>query len=101
VLDVVGTGYTYTPSAESCVVDYDNATTVDTCVSLAGNLVTGVGMSLVQSANVTETPTGATDYALATGKTRMILAGTVTIDAPGIAQGVTVADPILVTITYE
>ncbi len=102
VQDVTGAGYTYTPGAESCVVDFDQATTADLCKDFgSSSIVNGIGMSLVQTANVSEIPTGATAYALATGKTRMILAGTITIDAPGIAQGVSVSDPILVTITYE
>ena len=107
VNDVTGAGYVWTPSAESCVVDFDRATTnvQDTCVSLAGNTVTGVGMSLTQVDGVnaanTELPATAIGHAAISGKTRMVLAGTITLDAGGIAAGTTINESLTVTVVYE
>lgn len=98
--DVVGTGYTYRPSAESCYVNYGGTAADDPCTSLASGSATGVAMSAGYAAETDgSTPT---DYdATILGKVRMILAGELTIDAPGIAQGTPVTDSVVVTIVYE
>jgi len=105
VADVVGAGYTYTPTAQSCVIDYDrtNADASDSCVSLAGNTVANVGMSLDQTdgaGNSTETTTASFGYLATSGKTRMVLAGKITIDSE-ITAGTVIADSIIVQVTYE
>jgi hypothetical protein len=106
VPDVTGTGWVYTPTAESCVVDFDRATdsTQDLCVPLTTNTVTGVGMSNTQvdgvSTDTDEIPDSATGYAAIVGKTRMVLAGRLTLTAD-LGQGTVVSDNILVQVTYE
>jgi hypothetical protein len=103
VPDVVGTGFTYTPTAESCVVDYDRSTIADTCVSLLNNTVTGVGMSLTKASDgVAGIEDVATiyEFAAASGKTRMVLAGAITLDS-AIAAGTPVTQNIIVQVTYE
>jgi len=106
VPDVTGTGWVYTPTAESCVVDFDRATdsTQDLCVPLTTNTVTGVGMSNTQvdgvSTDTDEIPDSATGYAAIVGKTRMVLAGSLTLTAD-LGQGTVVSDNILVQVTYE
>jgi hypothetical protein len=103
VADVVGAGYTYKPTDESCVVNFDRGTGVDTCDDFAGNTVTGIGMSLTQTdgllgaAAETATTFG---YAGMSGKTRMVLAGSITIDSE-IAAGTVIADSVVVQVTYE
>jgi hypothetical protein len=101
--DVVGTGWTYRPSDESCYVNYGGTDAADTCTSLVSGSANAVAMSGNYS---TESDLGAagtaTDYsAVIEGKVRMILAGELTIDAPGIAQGTPIADNIVVTVIYE
>jgi hypothetical protein len=98
--DVVGTGFTYTPSDESCYVQYDGTSAADLCTSLATGSATGV---LLSANHATEVDGTATDYQTTdmVNKLRMILAGEITIDAPGIAQGSTVSEDIVVTVTYE
>jgi hypothetical protein len=108
VPNVTGTGWVYSPTAESCVVDFGAATddAGDTCVTLDTNLVTGVGMSAAQpnGANTLitgdEIPETATGYADIVGKTRMVLAGSLTLNAD-LGQGTVVSDNILVQVTYE
>jgi hypothetical protein len=85
------------------VVDFDRATTADACVSLAGNTVTGIGMSLTQTdgaggANSEEANTYG--YADISGKTRMVLAGQITLDEE-MNAGTVIADSIIVEVTYE
>lgn len=109
VNDVTGTGYTWTPGTESCVVDFGNeiASADDDCISLAGNTVTNVGMSAAQPDGVNgagtndEIEDGDFGYAAAVGKTRMVLAGTITLAAGGIAAGTTVNESLTVTVVYE
>jgi hypothetical protein len=98
--DVVGTGYTYRPSDESCYVKYDGSTAIDPCTSLVSGGATGVLMAADWG---TETDAAnAIDYGVAIeGKLRMILAGEITIDSPGMAQGTPVTENVLVTIVYE
>lgn len=98
--DVVGTGWTYRPSDESCYVNYGGTTAADPCTSLASGSATGVAMAAAfATENVAAT---STDYdTTILGKVRMILAGELTIDAPGIAQGTPIADNIVVTVVYE
>jgi hypothetical protein len=102
--DVTGTGWTYTPTAESCVVSFDRAQddTQDLCVPLTTNLVTGVGMSTAQASNTgsDELAATATAYPLMEGKTRMVLAGRITLNAD-LGQGTVVSDNIIVQVTYE
>jgi len=105
VADVVGTGWTYTPTAESCVVDFDGTANdaADACTSLAGNTVTGIAMSGTQvdaNAGSAEVNANQYGYAAMTGKTRMVLAGSITIDSE-IAAGTVVNDNIIVQVTYE
>jgi hypothetical protein len=95
--DVVGTGFTYTPSAQSCYINYDNTAATDSCESLESGSASDVKMSLAFAA---ETPGAGTDYSQE-GTLRMVLAGQITIDAGGIAQGTSVAEDIIVSITYE
>jgi hypothetical protein len=98
--NVVGIGWTYSPSDESCYVKYGGDAAQDPCTSLASGSATGVKMA---AAYATETDgTNAVDYdATILGKVRMILAGELTIDAPGIAQGTPIASNIVVTVVYE
>ena len=105
VNDVVGTGWNWTPTAQSCVVDWDRVTTTnaDTCNSLAGNTVTGVGMSLTKvsdGAGTVEDSGTVYEYAAISGKTRMILAGTIQLTS-AIPAGTVVAENIIVQVTYE
>jgi len=103
VADVVGAGYTYTPTDETCVVDWDRGTGADSCVGFSGNTVSAIGMSLNATAGAgatTETAAAAFGYAETFGKTRMVLAGTVTIDSE-IAAGTVIADSVVVQVTYE
>jgi len=106
VPDVTGTGWTYTPTAESCVVDFDRGNDVqDVCQPLTTNTVTGVGMSLTQvngaaAATVDELPDTAIGYAAMSGLTRMVLAGQITLSSD-LGQGTIVSDNILVQVTYE
>ena len=103
VADVTGAGYTYTPTAESCVVDFDRTTAADSCVSLAGNTVTGIGMSLTQTdgaAGAALETASTWGYAAISGKTRMVLAGSITLSSE-IAAGSVIADSIVVQVTYE
>jgi hypothetical protein len=104
VPDVTGTGWVYTPTAESCVFDYDRGIgdDRDLCISLATNTVTGIGMSAAQASNAVgdELFTGQDFYPLIEGKTRMVLAGRITLTAD-IGQGTVVSDNILVQVTYE
>jgi len=107
VPDVTGTGWVYTPTAESCVVDFDSTTSdaLDSCVALTTNIVTGVGMSAAQAnglngATADEIPSTATGYNAVVGKTRMVLAGRLTLTAD-LGQGTVVSDNILVQVTYE
>jgi hypothetical protein len=99
--DVVGTGYTYRPSDESCYVAYNNNNAVDPCTSLETG---GATVVLMASTYVAENDATAiaTNYGVAIeGKLRMILAGEITIDAPGMSQGTPVTDNVVVTIVYE
>jgi hypothetical protein len=107
VPDVTGTGWVYTPTADSCVVDFDRATdsTQDICQPLTTNIVTGVGMSNTQvdgapGAATDEIPDTAQGFAAIVGKTRMVLAGRLTLTAD-LGQGTVVSDNILVQVTYE
>jgi len=105
VADVTGTGWTYTPTAESCVVDFtgDATNAGDACTSLAGNTVTGIAMSATQvdgTGGSTEVNAAQYGFAAMTGKTRMVLAGSVTIDSE-IAAGTVVNENIIVQVTYE
>jgi hypothetical protein len=107
VPDVTGTGWVYTPTADSCVVDFDRATTdtQDVCQPLTTNTVTNIGMSNTQPDGVdgtatNELPDTAIGYAAMTGKTRMVLAGQLTLTAD-LGQGTVVSDNILVQVTYE
>lgn len=108
VPDVTGTGWTYTPTAESCVVDFDRATdrTQDVCQPLTTNTVNNVGMSNTQTDGANGGGTNdelvdtAIGYSAITGKTRMVLAGEITLTAD-LGQGTVVGDNILVQVTYE
>ncbi|MFT6284386.1 MAG: hypothetical protein ACJAXM_000858 [Arenicella sp.] len=107
VPDVTGTGWVYTPTADSCVVDFDRGTTdtLDICQPLTTNTVTGVGMSATQVDGVDATGSnelldGAQGYTAIVGKTRMVLAGRLTLTAD-LGQGTVVSDNILVQVTYE
>jgi hypothetical protein len=107
VPDVTGVeGWVYTPTAESCVVDFDRATTSvqDICQPLTTNTVNGVGMSNTQvdgaSVAADEIPDTAIGYAAVVGKTRMVLAGSITLSAD-LGQGTIVSNNILVQVTYE
>ena len=106
VPDVTGTGWVYTPTSDSCVVDFDRATTSvqDVCQPLTSNTVTGVGMSNTQvdgaSVAADEIPDTAIGYSAITGKTRMVLAGRITLNAD-LGQGTNVSENILVQVTYE
>jgi hypothetical protein len=92
--DVVETGYTWIPGAESCVMKFTNNTSNDTCETFSGkNQVTGVTM-----ANNDEVAAG-TEYD--TGTARMIIGGTISITGTGIANGSDVSTNILVQVTYE
>jgi len=104
--DVTGTGWVYTPTTESCVLDFDRTlNSADFCRSLDSNTVTGIGMSGAQT-NATaaggtmEVVDGATGYADIVGKTRMILAGSITLTAD-LGQGTIAAENIIVQVTYE
>jgi len=98
---IVGTGYTYRASAETCVVTYLGTAADDLCVSLDsdGN-ATGIQMAAAFGTEKTSGPATATDYN-EEGTTRLILAGELTIDAPGIAQGTPTTQAVAVIITYD
>lgn len=103
VADVSGTGWTYTPSSESCVINFGRTTVVDTCDSLASNTVTGIGMSLtVANDGIGGVEDVATIYewAAMSGKTRMVLGGLITIDST-IPAGTVITDNVIVQVTYE
>jgi len=103
VPDVVGAGYTYTPTDESCVVDFEGGTVTDTCVTLENNTVTGIGTSLTVAADGVggvEDVATIYEWAAMSGKTRMVLAGEITINSE-IAAGSSIADSIIVQVTYE
>jgi hypothetical protein len=109
VAPVVGTGWTYTAGATSCVVDFDRALSdvQDPCRLLTTNTVSGIGMSAAQTgegvADATgsnETPDNNIGFASIVGKTRMVLAGTLTIDS-AIPSNTAVTDNIIVQVTYE
>lgn len=105
VADVVTSNFTYTPTAESCVVKFSgNATAAaDTCASLAGNSVTGIPMSKTQTDDAlgsTEIEVGTYGYSAIIGKTRMVLAGRITL-TDTIAAGSSIAENIIVQVTYE
>ncbi|AGH45406.1 hypothetical protein [Paraglaciecola psychrophila] len=107
VNDVTGTGWTYTPTAQSCVVKFSGNDTVDadSCESLELNTVTGIPMSLAQidgtGTGSAEVNTAETGYEAMTGKTRMILAGSITLSAD-LGQGTVFnTDNIIVQVTYE
>lgn len=107
VPDVLGTGWNYTPTAQSCVVDFDGGNDVlDVCQPLTTNTVTGVGMSGTQTNGINtgiindEIPETANGYLDIVGKTRMVLAGEITLSAD-LGQNTVVSDNILVQVTYE
>lgn len=106
VADVTGAGYVYTPTAQSCVIDFDRVlNSADFCVALTTNTVTGVGMSSTQLDSVAaaanmDVVDGAQGFAAMEGKTRMILAGSITLTAD-LGQGTVFADNIIVQVTYE
>jgi hypothetical protein len=106
VNNITGTGWNWTPTAQSCVIDWDRVTTTDAdvCQSLAGNTVTGVGMSLTKLSDGTggtvEDSGGVYEYAAISGKTRMILAGTIQLTSE-IPAGTIVSQDIVVQVTYE
>jgi hypothetical protein len=97
--NVVGAGFTYRPSAESCIMTYEGGDAADTCAALTTGSATGIKMAAAHATEVVAAGSP-TDYG-AEGTTRMILAGEITIDAPGIGQGVPVSESVVVTITYE
>lgn len=107
VADVVGTGFIYRPTAQSCVVKFSgNATAdADACESLAANTVTAIPMSLAQingsGTGSAEVNTAETGYLAMTGKTRMVLAGSIELTAD-LGQGTVFnTDNIIVQVTYE
>lgn len=103
VADVVGAGYTYTPTAQSCVIDFTRTNVADVCEPLTNNTVTGVGMSSTISADgagAVEDVASIYEFAAISGKTRMVLAGQITIDSE-IAAGTAIADSVIVQVTYE
>jgi hypothetical protein len=105
VADVTGTGWVYTPTAESCVIDFDRGNDVlDVCQPLTSNTVTAIGMSTTQIDGVNiaidEIPNAATGYSAISGKTRMILAGSITLNAD-LGQGSIISEDIIVQVTYE
>lgn len=106
VPDVTGTGYTYSATANSCVIDFDGGTTdtLDSCQTFSSETVINVGVSGTQSdgvnTNADELPNAAKGYAAMVGKTRMVLAGAITVDSE-IAAGTTINDNIIVQVTYE
>ncbi|MFT5706285.1 MAG: hypothetical protein ACI9ES_000557 [Oceanospirillaceae bacterium] len=104
VVNVTGPeGYTYTPTAQSCVIDFDQGTGADTCVSLAGNTVSGVGMSAAQTDGLSGAAAETADtfgYLNISGKTRMVLAGSITLTSI-IAAETPVTGSVLVQVTYE
>ena len=108
VNDVDGPGgiWTYTPTAQSCVVDFDRVlNSADFCRSLAANTVTGIGMSSTQLDSVAaaanmDVVDGAQGFSAIVGKTRMVLAGSLTINSD-LGQGTIVGETITVQVTYE
>jgi hypothetical protein len=95
--DVVGTGWTYSPGAETCLSDFDRAATADTCTTFSGiNTLTGIQMSAGEN-----TETGAVLSTLGDieGQARLLLAGTLTFD--GTAVTAPAGEVVTVTITYE
>jgi len=103
VADVVGAGYTYTPTAQSCVIDFGRTNVADTCEPLTNNTVTNVGMSLTiasDGAGTVEDVASVYEFAAMSGKTRMVLAGQITIDSE-MPAGTVIADSIVVQVTYE
>lgn len=103
VADVTGSGYTYKPTDETCIIDFGRSNVADTCNGFSGNTVSGVGMSLTiasDGASALEDVASVYAFAAASGKTRMVLAGSITIDSD-IPSGTVIADSIVVQVTYE
>lgn len=107
VPDVTGAaGWVYTPTAQSCVVNFDRATdsTQDVCQPLGSNTVSGIGMSNTQADGITtatdEIPDTAVGYSAMSGKTRMVLAGELELTAD-LGDDFSESQSILVQVTYE
>jgi hypothetical protein len=95
--DVVGTGWTYSPGAESCVTKFDRGAGVDTCETFSGkNTVTGV---LMAEAEGTEEATGGSGLGGVEGRARLLLAGTLTFDGTDVSAPA--GEVVTVTVTYE
>jgi hypothetical protein len=94
--DVVGTGWTYSAGAESCVMKYNGGTAADTCETFDSTTsITGVRM---QKAMTSEFPANAAATDIA-GETRVLVAGTLTFD--GTAVSAPAGEQVTITVTYE
>lgn len=95
--DVVGTGWTYSPGAETCVSNFDRAATADDCATFTGtNLLTGIQMAADEN---TETGANLSTLGGIDGTARLLLAGTLTFD--GTAVSAPAGEQVTVTVTYE
>jgi hypothetical protein len=94
--NVSGTGWTYSPGAQTCVTKFTRDTNADTCESFTGkNVVTAIKMA---AADATEEGTpdalGGVE-----GQARLILAGTLTFDGTPVTAPA--GEVVTVTVTYE
>ncbi len=96
--NVTDTGWTYSASNQTCVVDYDGTAGADTCRSFAGvTSITGVGLSEASASETVAT----TDFTENNeGQTHILLAGELTFDGTALTAGA-VSETITVTVTYE
>jgi hypothetical protein len=95
--DVVGTGWTYSAGAESCVMKYNGGTAADFCDDFGGiTQITGVRMQAADTAEFGGAVAGTDDLE---GTTRLLLAGTLTFD--GTAVTAPAGEQVTVTIVYE
>jgi hypothetical protein len=93
--DVSGTGWTWSPGTETCVTDYDNATTTDTCTDFDG--INSVSTNLADAAT-TELDANA-DIENNEGKIKVLLGGTLTFDGTPLSG--TISDTITISVTYD
>ena len=105
IQDVIKTGYTWSPGAETCVVKFTGTTANDSCDTFASsNTVTGVRMSLAHTGDAeynNTANTSADEYPLIVGKTRMVIGGEIEITGSGITNGTDVTADVVVQVTYE
>ncbi|NVK23967.1 MAG: hypothetical protein HWE10_03480 [Gammaproteobacteria bacterium] len=97
--NLVETGYTWVPGAESCVTVFSGASDDDTdeCTDFDGlNTISGVKMAVADENN-----DAADEYTAIAGKARLLLGGQLTITGAGVANGTPVAGNITVQVTYE